>query len=108
MVKGLSSGRISLNADEKGEIMTINVKGNFDFNVVREFRSAYSGPENTPRKLIVDMRHTASIDSAALGMLLNMKKYFNKADGDIEIQNCSPAVKRVLSIARFDMLFRID
>lgn len=87
---------------------TIAVNGNFDFNLVKTFREAYNKLESKPDKIIIDMRHTDTIDSAALGMLLNLKKHLGKADREIEIHNCNPTVKRILSIARFDVLFTID
>ena len=72
------------------------------------FRESYSGLNPVPQKIIVDLRHTDTIDSAALGMLINMKKFLGKADREIELQNCNQTIKRILSIARFDILFNID
>jgi anti-anti-sigma regulatory factor len=48
------------------------------------------------------------MDSSALGMLLNMKKYLNKQDREIRITNCGPTLKKILLIARFDKKFAID
>lgn len=108
MVVGINTSRVHSNVSNDGGTCTVSVSGNFDFNLVKSFRDAYSKLEPQPNKIVVDMRHTDTIDSAALGMLINMKKYLGKADGDIEIHNCNPTVKRILSIARFDVLFSID
>lgn len=108
MIMGLNANRVTTSTSNDGETCTIAVNGNFDFNLVRLFRGSYSGLKPVPSKIIIDMRHTETIDSAALGMLINMKKYLGKADGEIELQNCNQTVKRILSIARFDILFSID
>jgi anti-anti-sigma factor len=108
MVVGINSSRVHSNVSNNGDTCIISVKGNFDFNLVKSFRDAYSKLDPQPNKIVVDMRQADTIDSAALGMLINMKKYLGKSDGDIEIQNCNSTVKRILSIARFDVLFRID
>jgi anti-anti-sigma factor len=108
MVMGINSTQIKTNLSNDGETYTISVSDNFDFNLVRLFREAYSKLASIPNKIVVDLRHAETIDSAALGMLINMKKTLGKADGEIEIRNCTPTVKRILSIARFDVLFSID
>jgi anti-anti-sigma factor len=108
MAIGLNMNRITTSPSNDGESYTISVNGNFDFNLVKLFRASYSDLNPAPRKIIVDLRHTDTIDSAALGMLINMKKFLGKADGEIELQNCNQTVKRILSIARFDILFTID
>lgn len=108
MVIGINSRRVSTNLSKDSNTYTIAVNGNFDFNLVKSFREAYHQLNPEPDKIILDMRHTDTIDSAALGMLLNLKKHLNKGDGEIEIHNCNPTVKRILSIARFDVLFTID
>lgn len=104
----INTGRITTNASNDGNSYTIAITGNFDFNLVKLFRESYSNLNPVPGKIIVDLRHTNTIDSAALGMLINMKKYLDKADGDIDLHNCNETVKRILSIARFDILFSID
>lgn len=108
MVMGINSTQIKTNISSNGQTCTITVNGSFDFNLVKLFRNSYSELNPVPEKIIIDLRHTETIDSAALGMLINMKKSLGKDDRAIEIQNCNSTVKRILSIARFDMLFSID
>lgn len=105
---GLNTDRVSTSASNDGDSFTITVKGNFDFNLVKLFRESYFKLNPVPAKIIVDLRYANTIDSAALGMLISMKKFLGKADGEIELQNCNETVKRILSIARFDILFNID
>lgn len=108
MVVGINANRVTTNISDNGNTFAVAVNGNFDFYLVKSFRESYLKLSPMPDKIIVDMRHTDTIDSAALGMLINMKNFMGKADGEIAIQNCNETVKRILSIARFDILFHID
>jgi anti-anti-sigma factor len=93
---------------QAGDELTISVDGKFDFGLLNEFRQAYSKDHGSVSKYLVDMRTATTMDSSALGMLLNMKKHLNKNDREIRIINCNPALKKILLIARFDKKFEID
>ncbi len=84
----------------------IHVDGQFDFSVVRDFREAYQ--DLGGKEITIDLRNTDYLDSAALGMLLNMQSYLEKPDGTIRIVNAMPQIKRVLVIARFEKKFLIE
>lgn len=93
-----------LSADKK--LVNIAIRGRFDFSAVNDFRSAY---ESHPKNLLfsIDLRQTEHIDSSALGMLLNMRNYLGGDQARIEIVNCSPGIKKILEISRFDKKFTI-
>lgn len=99
---------ISSETTNDGKNVTIAIAGQFDFNVVQEFRSAYMDINAASSEVTVDMREAEYMDSSALGMLLNMKKHLGVADGNIRIVNCRPQVKKILDISRFDKKFLID
>jgi anti-anti-sigma factor len=99
---------VRTNLSQAGDALTISVDGKFDFGSLTEFRQAYSKDHSGVSKYLVDMRATSTMDSSALGMLLNMKKYLNKDDREIRIINCNAALKKILLIARFDKKFTID
>ena len=99
---------VKTDLSKNDDMLTISIDGKFDFGVLKEFRQAYSDSHERVSKYIVDMRRTETMDSSALGMLLNMKKYLNKADREIRIINCGPTLKKILLIARFDKKFKID
>jgi len=90
-----------------GTILTIQIKGKFDFNLVQSFRQAYSQISSTTVKVNVDLRETDYMDSSALGMLLNMRKTLQEQVSTIEISNCQPQLKKILQISRFDKKFDI-
>ena len=93
---------------EDGCVLIITVKGKFDFKLLSQFRKAYSDNTLESEKIIIDLRDTISIDSSALGMLLNMQRYLGKADGEISIMNCNKDVIKIFQITHFDKKFRIE
>jgi len=92
---------------EDNEVLLISIKGAFDFSLLDEFREAYSGEMSKSTKVVVDMRETSNINSSALGMLLNMQRHLEKADGEIEIINCNEVVSKIFTITHFNKKFTI-
>ena len=88
---------------------TVGVNGDFSFSLLNEFKQSYSTDEaSSAKNIIVDMRMTDTVDSSALGMLLNMQEYLNKADGEIHIINSNEFVSNILRITNFNKKFSID
>lgn len=85
---------------------TLLVQGDFRFDAYDAFRQAYAGiaPE---QELEIDLRQVTSMDSSALGMLLNMKEQLKRRDGEIKLVNAPEAIYKLLAIARFDKKFQI-
>lgn len=96
--KTLAEGQYEISLDET-----------FDFNCVEEFRKAYESISSSkPKKFIIDFRSTHYMDSSALGMLINMQKFWEGTCGDIRIINANPQVKKIFAISRFDKKFTIE
>ena len=89
------------------DTLEISIEGPFDFNLLNDFREAYRETTNSYSNYIVNLRTTSSIDSSALGMLLNMKRVLNQKDKEIQITHCQPQIKKILIISRFDNKFSI-
>lgn len=88
-----------------GKTLTISISGRFDFEIVQEFRGAYSQHKGV--NYVIDMRGTEHMDSSALGMLLNMRKSLGDS-AKISIINSRPQIKKILTISRFDKKFDIE
>ncbi|WP_440053584.1 STAS domain-containing protein [Pseudoalteromonas sp. T1lg65] len=99
---------LSTTASSDGKVLTIQIRGKFDFNLVQSFRQAYAELHENTKKVVVDLRDTDYMDSSALGMLLNMKKTLGTSVDSIQISNCRPQLKKILQISRFDKKFEID
>ena len=93
--------------DNASEVLTIAIEGRFDFSAHKEFRESYEDLDNSPTKYSIDMRDANYIDSSALGMLLLLRDHAGGDKAEVEIVNCSPDVKKILTISNFDQLFTI-
>ena len=96
----------SVNVNDSGGELQIAIVGRFDFNILQEFRDAYSDKESSQGQFVIDLAQTEYIDSSALGMLLNMKNHLGVEDRVIEIKNCQPNLMKIFSIAHFDKKFK--
>ncbi len=93
---------------EDGKTTTIKIGGRFDFAVQNEFRDCYyNAKTDGGEKFIVDMSGANYMDSSALGMLLMMREYLGGNAADISIENSSPDIKNILTVANFQSLFHM-
>ena len=90
-----------------GNQVTIYINGRFDFSSHQEFRAAYEKLPRPPLHYSVDLQGTSYLDSSALGMLLLLRDYAGGDKSNIEIVNCAPDVKKILTISNFEQLFTI-
>ncbi len=96
----------SLSEDEK--TWTIYIDGDFNYYLLHEFTAAYQNIEELKNKMIVlDLRKTLTIDSSALGMILNMQKALEKPDRTISVINCNRMVKNIFEITNLDRKFNV-
>jgi len=92
-------------SDDKKEV-TISIDGRFDFNLHQDFRGAYRD-QLPDAKYIIQMSGTEYIDSSALGMLLLLREHAGNDHANITISGCKDEIKKILSIANFERLFKI-
>lgn len=85
---------------------TLVISGDFKFDLYQEFRDAFESL-NPGSAIVIDLRHASSMDSTAMGMLLNMKQKLDKGDGEIRITNVPENLLKLFLISRFDKKFDI-
>ncbi len=88
-------------------ILTIEVSGRFDFTGYQEFRDCYETLSEQPTRFVVDFLEATYLDSSALGMLLLLRDFGGGDDAAIELVNCNPDVRKILTISNFGQLFEI-
>jgi len=88
-------------------LLTIAIKGRFDFASHQSFCDAYEGVGNDIDQYLIDMRDVSYLDSSALGMLLLLKDHA-KDGAKIGITHCSDDVRKIFEISNFKQLFDID
>jgi len=90
-----------------GQELTISISGRFDFNAHQAFRDAYQRQDVSPQRYVVNLQGTTYMDSSALGMLLLLRDHAGGDEADIRLLNCSPDVRKILSVSNFEQLFVI-
>ncbi|MFV8833634.1 STAS domain-containing protein [Aquisalimonas sp.] len=89
--------------EEEGELI-IQVTGQFDFGLHRDFRDAYRDASDVKR-FVVDLQNTDYMDSSALGMLLLLREHAENQVAQVELRNVRGELERILRIANFHQLF---
>jgi len=89
------------------KVLTISVSERFDFSAYQEFRDCYENLSEHPERFVIDFRDTTYLDSSALGMLLLLRDFGGGDDAPIELVNCNPDVRKILTISNFGQLFEI-
>lgn len=88
------------------EVVVIRIVGAFDFKLQRVFRQTYEGlPTDQPVQ--IDLGGVVHIDSSALGMLLLVREHLGGDRSAIALRNCTPEIRNLLRVARFESLFTI-
>ena len=96
---------ISVSNTENG--LTVTIDGRFDFSSHKEFRDAYRNVD-AGANYIIDMGKTDYMDSSALGMLLLLREHAGGDKANIKITDCSPDIKKILTISNFQKLFDVQ
>jgi anti-anti-sigma factor len=99
---------IAAHTSSDGKAVTIDISGRFDFSMHREFRQVYEQDHTGATRYILNLRQTEYMDSSALGMLLLLREHAGGDRANIKIVQCSPEVKKILTIANFNQLFCLD
>lgn len=95
-----------LSADKK--VLTIHIKGRFDFSSLQLFRAAYEDVDVAPESYVINFSESDYLDSSALGMLLALRDHAGGDQSDIKITDCSNDVRKILMITKLDELFQIQ
>lgn len=86
---------------------SIELPETFNYANHKGFRLAYAPmlEDQQLRVIEVDFRRTSYIDSAALGMLLMLRKSAEAVGKTVSLANARGTVREILDIAHFETLF---
>lgn len=92
-----------------GKTLTIFISNRFDISTYSDFGEAYKDKVDKVSSIVIDMMDCSYMDSSALGMLLMMRERFSSDSNhsNISLINTNPNIKKILSTANFDKLFKI-
>lgn len=93
---------------EDGSRLKIKIIGRFDFSVHKTFRQAYSTLDPINTSFTIDLSETSYMDSAALGMLLVLRERAGGNKSDITLIGYNKSIGQILTISRFEQLFKIE
>ncbi|MBF0309013.1 MAG: STAS domain-containing protein [Magnetococcales bacterium] len=97
---------MALSVEANGRQCVIQISGEFNFHMRREFRGAYEKlPPETD--FVIDLRRTTGVDSSALGMLLVLREHVT-GKGRISIVNAPPKIRELLNVAQFGKIFSVS
>ncbi|PXX38010.1 MULTISPECIES: STAS domain-containing protein [Aquitalea] len=93
----------------EGQVGTLVLVGQFDFNLHKDFRLASQELLENPavQEIQVDFDQVPFLDSSALGMLLLLKERATSQKKSMSLINCRDTVLQVLEIACFNKMFTI-
>ncbi|WP_163835180.1 STAS domain-containing protein [Spartinivicinus ruber] len=97
-----------LSTSVSGDNVIIKIGKEFTFQLVHLFREVYTDKQENNYTYIIDLYETEYIDSAALGILLNMKKYLNCSKNKIKLINCNNYIIKLFSLSKFDEAFMVQ
>ena len=99
-----------IKSDSSNGSATITLSGRFDFNVNKEFRTAYESflGKNNVKTIELDFSGVEFIDSSALGMLLVLREKATETGQALKLANCRGTIRQVLDVAHFERFFNIS
>lgn len=98
---------VNANYSTNEKKLTISISGNFDFSIQKAFREAYQNTDDVI-SYGIDLANTDYMDSAALGMLLLLRKHAGGDNADVSLNGVNDTVRKILDVAKFDRLFNIN
>ncbi len=93
--------------DDKN-IMEIKPQGDFNYSSHSEFQKSFETGEEGVTKFVINMETVNSMDSSALGMLLQLLDYAGGMKESVKIINCNPTLLETLRISNFYSLMEIE
>lgn len=88
--------------DASAAEVTIALPEQFTFHDHRRFRAGYFNGKASGVHYVVDFGKTRFIDSAGLGMLLQLIEYAQSDRQRVHFVNCAPDIRQTLAVAGFE------
>ena len=95
---------------EKSEgTLTVSIRGGFNSHLVQTFRNVLDDVESEDHAMVIDLVDAEYVDSAALGLLIHIKRKLNDSNIDaISIINSNSRIFKVFQTMHFEAMFDIE
>jgi anti-anti-sigma factor len=98
----------SLEWAKANNVLTVTIEGGFNSHLVQDFRKVFLEIEGQDTTFVIDLAAAEFIDSAALGLMIHMKRRFeNTSLQTIKVINSNERILKVFQIMRFHDMFKI-
>ena len=94
--------------NDGNKTLVIDIGDTFNYSSQQVFREAYINREQPGLIVKINMAMTEFMDSAALGMLIQLRKFVESQKGKIVLVSPRDTVLKILKTAQFDRLFKIE
>lgn len=96
--------------EKSADRVLVRLVGRFDMKSTLTFRNAIKPllGDSGVATVAVDFDQVPFMDSSALGMLLLLREQALGAKKNVVLNRCGPDLRRVLAVAQFDKMFRIE
>jgi len=100
---------LNYNTEQTDKTTTVELTGRFTFGDHSNFRKLIEEMRaHQSETHVLDVAGIEFIDSAGLGMLLLARDEGEKARATVVLRGAQGQVKRMLEVARFDTLFKLE
>ncbi len=99
---------IKVSLSKENNQLMLRIEERFDFSLHQAFRDAYINVTTNNTEFILDLSSTSYMDSSALGMILLLKDHAELLSGTVVIRKPSDTVNKILEIAQFHRLLKIE
>lgn len=96
----------SIQTEQLPDRVVIRIRGDFSFDINRAFRDAYQAHPPGSR-YEVDLCQTRYMDSAGLGMLIQLRDHAGSDNKNVVLSGANSAIQSILEVANFRRLFDI-
>lgn len=87
--------------------MLVSLPPEFNFAMNKDFSELKKSLTDKTLSYSLDFSATTRVDSAALGMLLVLRKHLGGDEANIKLINCNKFIRELLEVANFEKLFKI-
>jgi anti-anti-sigma factor len=94
--------------NDGNKTLSIDIGDTFNYSSQSDFKEAYINHEHPGLIVKINMAMTEFMDSAALGMLIQLRKFVESHKGKVVLVRPRDTVMKILKTAQFDRLFRIE
>jgi anti-sigma B factor antagonist len=94
--------------DEEQDISEVRIHGEIDLHTCPDLRTTLQHlVDSGHHRIILDMGRVPYIDSAALGVLVDVQRRVKEQDGELYLAGITPFVQRAFEITRLIRIFSI-